>query len=112
MIGDAMLAQGVREMPYGRGEPSSAWDPLELEMRVSLVLPAHNEEANVQEAIAETTAVAERLFVEHEILVVDDGSSDRTAEFARAAARLDPRVRVIRHGRNRGYGEALRTGFL
>jgi glycosyltransferase involved in cell wall biosynthesis len=81
-------------------------------MRVSIVLPAFNEEANVGQAVADATATAERLFVEHEIIVVDDGSSDGTKAIAKEIARRDPRVRVISHGRNRGYGEALRTGFL
>jgi glycosyltransferase involved in cell wall biosynthesis len=107
-----MLAGGVREAPNAKGMSSPALEPTELTMRVSIVLPAHNEEANIQQAIAEATSVAERLFADHEILVVDDGSSDRTAEFAHAAAGQDHRIRVISHGRNRGYGEALRTGFL
>jgi glycosyltransferase involved in cell wall biosynthesis len=79
---------------------------------VSIVLPALDEEANIARAIAEATAAAERLFADHEIIVVDDGSRDRTGEFARAAADRDPRVRVISHAQNRGYGSALRTGFL
>src|SRR3954453_10747977 len=79
-------------------------------LRVSIVLPAYNEEANIGQAIADSCAAAERLFGEHEIIVVDDGSQDATAARAREAG--DDRVRVISHGRNRGYGEALRTGFL
>ena len=82
--------------------------------RLSVVLPAYNEEANIATAIAEATAAVEPLFADHEIIVVDDGSSDRHGRASsRSSARADdPRVRVIRHGRNRGYGEALRTGFL
>lgn len=81
-------------------------------LRVSIVLPAYNEESNIRAAIAEATATAERLLAHHEIIVVDDGSSDGTAAAVRAIAEQDERVRVISHGRNRGYGEALRTGFL
>ena len=81
-------------------------------MRVSIVLPAFNEEANIEAAVREATEAAERLLQEHEIVVVDDGSSDRTAALVEAIARRDPRVRLIRHGVNRGYGEALRSGFL
>jgi glycosyltransferase involved in cell wall biosynthesis len=80
--------------------------------RVSIVLPAFNEEDNVGEAIRRAGKVAERLFADHEIIVVDDGSRDGTAELVRAAADVDSRVRLIRHGRNRGYGEALRSGFM
>ena len=76
------------------------------------MLPAFNEEANIEGAVAEATSTAERLFAEHEVLVVDDGSSDATAALVRKIAAEDSRVRAISHGRNRGYGEALRTGFL
>jgi glycosyltransferase involved in cell wall biosynthesis len=81
-------------------------------LRVSIVLPAYNEESNVARAIAEASTVARRLLDEHEILVVDDGSADRTADIVRDIAAEDERVRLISHGANRGYGEALRTGFL
>lgn len=80
--------------------------------RLSMILPAFNEEANIEQAMAEVTAVGERLCSEHEIIVVDDGSADRTAPLVRAAAARDPRVRLVQHDHNRGYGEALRTGFL
>lgn len=79
---------------------------------VSIVLPAYNEEANIEAAVAEATTAAERLFAHHEVIVVDDGSSDATAAMAKRIRATDDRVRVISHGRNRGYGEALRTGFL
>ncbi len=87
-------------------------DPAKPPLTVSVVLPAFNEEANVAQAVAEATTAAERLFAEHELIVVDDGSRDRTATIVREIGSGDPRVRVISHGRNRGYGEALRTGFL
>jgi glycosyltransferase involved in cell wall biosynthesis len=79
---------------------------------VSVVLPAYNEEANVAQAISEATGALETLFGDHEIIVVDDGSTDATAALVTRIADRDPRVRLIRQGRNRGYGEALRTGFL
>src|SRR3954468_1251416 len=81
-------------------------------MRVSLVLPAFNEEDNIEGAVREASLAAERLFAEHEGIVVDDGSRDATATKAKAIAERDSWVRVICHGSNRGYGEALRTGFL
>jgi len=79
---------------------------------VSVVLPAYNEAANIAQSIAEATAAVGELFAEHEVIVVDDGSRDATADIVREVGAADPRVRVISHGRNRGYGEALRTGFL
>jgi glycosyltransferase involved in cell wall biosynthesis len=82
------------------------------DLRLSIVLPAYNEEDNVEAAVAEATVAAEQLVAEHEIVVVDDGSADSTAARVRRLAAADPRIRLVEHGRNRGYGEALRSGFL
>lgn len=73
---------------------------------ISVVLPALNEQGNIGVAVARTRRAAERFASRVEIIVVDDGSIDGTAEEARLAG-----ARVIRHGTNRGYGAALRTGF-
>ncbi len=76
------------------------------------MLPAYNEEPNIGAAIQRVTSTAERLFEEHEVIIVDDGSTDRTAELVKAAASTDPRVRLVRHPDNLGYGLSLRDGFL
>ncbi len=78
---------------------------------VSLVIPAYNEAAGIRRAIREADRALARLAAAYEILVVDDGSTDGTADLALAAARRRPNVRVLRHLHNRGYGAALRTGF-
>jgi glycosyltransferase involved in cell wall biosynthesis len=78
---------------------------------VSFVLPSYNEEANIERAIEQTRAVAVRLCSQWEILVVDDGSTDRTAEIVRCASASEPSIKLISHSCNRGYGEALRSGF-
>ena len=106
------MAETDELTPVGGQGTDSPASKLDRAVSVSIVLPAYNEEANVAAAIAEATATAERLFVEHEIIVVDDGSSDATKLVAQGIAERDPRVRVVSHGGNRGYGEALRTGFL
>ena len=85
---------------------------LARETGLSIVLPAHNEAENIERAVLRATQVAERLFGRHEIIVVDDGSTDDTAAILRRLAQSDSRVRVIRHARKRGYGEALRNGFV
>jgi len=82
------------------------------DIRISIVLPAYNEEENIETAIAEATAASERLVADHEILIVDDGSTDSTAARVRRLAAANPRIRLVEHDRNRGYGEALRSGFL
>jgi glycosyltransferase involved in cell wall biosynthesis len=78
---------------------------------LSIVLPCHDEAENVERAIDEATVAAELVADAHEVLVVDDGSTDATRELAAARAVEDPRVRVLVHDVNRGYGAALRTGF-
>jgi glycosyltransferase involved in cell wall biosynthesis len=57
------------------------------------------------------TAVLPGVSDDYEIIVVDDGSQDRTAEIATGLAAADPRVRLVRHQQNRGYGGALKSGF-
>lgn len=79
--------------------------------RLSLVLPAFNEEAGLRQAIAEADDALAALCADYEVLVVDDGSRDRTHEVATDEATRRPHVRVLRHEVNRGYGAALRTGF-
>jgi glycosyltransferase involved in cell wall biosynthesis len=86
----------------------AAWAPRHT---ISFVLPAYNEESNITRAIESTVAVASRYCPNFEIIVVDDGSADRTAELTQASAAVHHQVRLIQHETNRGYGEALRTGF-
>jgi glycosyltransferase involved in cell wall biosynthesis len=79
---------------------------------LSIVLPAYNEEGNIERVIRDAAAAAAELVADYEIVVVDDGSRDRTAEIlARVAQDLGPRLKVVRHSVNLGYGAALRDGF-
>jgi precorrin-6B methylase 2 len=76
---------------------------------VSVVIPAHNEEANVRPLIDRILALYGDYI--HEILIVNDNSKDRTAEVAAEAARADARVRVINRPMPNGVGRALRDGY-
>jgi glycosyltransferase involved in cell wall biosynthesis len=78
---------------------------------LSVVLPCHDEEANVAAAVRMASGVARQHAHAHEIIVVDDGSGDETLAVATRLAAADPAVRVIRHRHNLGYGAALRTGI-
>jgi dolichol-phosphate mannosyltransferase len=78
---------------------------------LSLVIPAYNEAACIRHAVEEADLALAGLASDYEILVVDDGSQDNTAEVVRAAVQARPRVRLLQHTENRGYGAALRTGF-
>jgi glycosyltransferase involved in cell wall biosynthesis len=77
---------------------------------LTVVLPCFNEADNVAAAIGAATAAAERCARTHQIVVVDDGSSDCTATVAAALAARDPRVHLVIHARNQGYGDAVRSG--
>jgi glycosyltransferase involved in cell wall biosynthesis len=78
---------------------------------LSIVLPCFNEAPNLRAAVAEARSAAERFAMHHEIIIVDDGSADLTAVIAQEMRALDPRVRLVRHDVNRGYGAAVRTGI-
>jgi glycosyltransferase involved in cell wall biosynthesis len=81
------------------------------ERSVSLVVPMHNEEKNVGRLLALAIPALEEHATEWEIVLVDDASSDGTRALAEERARIEPRVRVFAHGKNRGLGGTLRTGF-
>ncbi len=78
---------------------------------ISVIIPAHDEEENVKSASQVMSAALDRLGVPWELILVDDGSADRTGELAGELSRQDPRVRVRAHPVNMGRGHALRTGF-
>jgi dolichol-phosphate mannosyltransferase len=79
--------------------------------QLSLVVPAFNEEEVIRQAVIEADTALAALCSDYEVLIVDDGSKDATAATVEAEAAKRPHVRLLRHGTNRGYGAALRTGF-
>ena len=78
---------------------------------LSVVLPAYNEEANVERAVEGVSSVAQQLGIDHEIILVNDGSTDLTGEIARELMQRVPSFRLVEHYPNRGYGGSLRAGF-
>lgn len=78
---------------------------------LSLVMAGFDEEANVEPAVERALAALEAGFADFEVIVIDDGSRDRTAEIAARIAARDPRVRVLRNERNLNYGLSLRRGL-
>nr|MDO8046139.1 glycosyltransferase family 2 protein [Candidatus Baldrarchaeota archaeon] len=73
---------------------------------ISVVIPAYNEEKTIGEVLSKTISVMESVGRPYEIIVVDDGSTDRTLEIASTY-----KVTVLSNGRNKGKGYALRKGF-
>jgi glycosyltransferase involved in cell wall biosynthesis len=82
---------------------------------LTVVIPAYNEERGISAIMQRVLAIRADLkkvgIEELELLVVDDGSKDRTAQVASDLAHNEQGVRLIQHPRNRGYGAALKTGF-
>jgi glycosyltransferase involved in cell wall biosynthesis len=78
---------------------------------LSVFFPAYNDAGTIASLVIRAVQVAGRLTPDFEVIVVNDGSQDATGSIADELARTYPHVRVIHHGRNRGYGGALRTGF-
>jgi len=79
--------------------------------RLTLLLPVYNEAARLESSLARLIAHAEALGESFEILCVDDGSRDDSADRAATFAQRDPRVRAVAQPINRGKGAAIRTGF-
>ncbi len=82
-------------------------------MRLSVVLPAYNEEAVIEQSVRQVADVVRPLVEWFEIVVTNDGSKDRTREVLRDLQQAAPELnlRVITHNKNRGYGAALASGF-
>jgi len=76
-----------------------------------VVLPAFNEEANIERVVGDCVAFLDTTGLDYELLVVNDGSRDRTGEILTELTTRQPRLRPLHHPQNRGYGAALRTGF-
>lgn len=81
---------------------------------ISIVIPAFEEEARVGDSIEKILAFVRDNSIDAELIVVDDGSKDRTAETAEAAFKYAPQIpaKVVRYEENRGKGFAVKTGLL
>ncbi len=78
---------------------------------ISVFFPCHNEAAAIEALIRKTIDVLEAISTDYEIIIVDDGSTDDTAQIADRLAAEIPAVRVVHHETNLGYGAALQSGF-
>ena len=86
--------------------------PTEALPRLSIVLPAYNEEGNIERAVREALAGAAKAGATCEVVVVNDGSRDGTARIlGKLEAEMGSSLRVVGHPGNLGYGVALRHGF-
>lgn len=82
-----------------------------LPVSISVFFPCYNEQDNVARTVKQALTVLENLKADYEVIVVDDGSRDETAQIADEIAGRNSRVKVIHHKTNLGYGAALQSGF-
>jgi glycosyltransferase involved in cell wall biosynthesis len=93
----------VGNNPSPRNPPETQAD-----QGVSIIIPAYNEEKAIEPVLSALRETMSASGMDHEILVIDDGSSDRTGDIAGA---IGAPVKVVSHDINRGYGAALKTGI-
>jgi glycosyltransferase involved in cell wall biosynthesis len=78
---------------------------------LSVFFPAYNEEANLYSTVTKAIAVCKNISDKYEIIIVDDGSRDKTPQIAKQLVNEDSNIRVITHNPNQGYGGALKSGL-
>jgi glycosyltransferase involved in cell wall biosynthesis len=78
-------------------------------MKLSITIPAFNEEATLEEIVEEALTAGASMDDDFEVLIVDDGSTDETGRVADRLAVARPNVRVVHHERNRGFSGAMRS---
>lgn len=78
---------------------------------LSVFFPAYNEAGNIENTVKNAVKVLGKKSLEYELMVVDDGSKDETAEIVEKLSKFNSRIRVVSHSKNLGYGSALKTGF-
>lgn len=78
---------------------------------LSVFFPCYNEEETLENTVKKAVPVLQKLKLDWEILIINDGSTDKTAEVAAKLAEQNSRIGVINHENNKGYGEALKSGF-
>jgi glycosyltransferase involved in cell wall biosynthesis len=84
---------------------------MEKDLQISVFLPAYNEESNIQKTILDVEKVLKALTDTYEILVINDGSKDKTGEVVKMLSKNNKKIRLVNHARNRGYGAAIKSGL-
>ena len=106
-LGSIVLALGVFAIPRGRRRPSRTPEPLPERPRTLVILPTYEERETIGEVLGGLAALERDL----DVLVVDDGSPDGTAEIVRERAQRDPRVHLVERPRKSGLASAYAVGF-
>jgi len=91
--------------------PNGISNPRWQDLSISVILPAYNEEDNILKTLDRAREVLNGLGIQHEIIVVNDGSTDNTANLVRETISANLSLKVVDHPVNRGYGAALKSGL-
>ena len=78
---------------------------------ISVVVPAYNEEGNIVKCLENLDKYFQKSEFDYEIIVVNDGSKDKTGELVKGLIKKIKNLRIVEHFPNRGYGGALKAGF-
>jgi glycosyltransferase involved in cell wall biosynthesis len=78
---------------------------------ISVFFPCYNEQDNVERVVSKAIEALVAMGADFEIIIVNDGSADKTGQAADSIAEADKRVRVVNHPQNRGYGAAVQSGI-
>lgn len=79
--------------------------------QISVFFPAYNEEVSLRDTVTKAVNVLTKIVEKWEIIIINDGSKDKTGEIAEKLAKENKQIQVIHHLQNRGYGAALKSGF-
>lgn len=80
-------------------------------LSLSVFFPAYNEEANLAETVEKAIPIIKTIADKYEIIIIDDGSKDKTEEIAKDLAKKYNFIKVVQHNPNRGYGAAFKSGI-
>lgn len=84
----------------------------ESQFNISVVIPVYNQEMKISMAIARIREVLSSIFLNYELIIVDDGSQDNTLDVLKKEKKSDPHLSIISYVSNRGKGHAVRKGVL
>ncbi len=110
-VSTAAEAQALALLEMARRQPYPDFPDVISWRSISIILPAYNEEAVIQETVASCLQAVQRSCPNAEVIIVDDGSHDHTGAIGDDLAEHDARVVVVHNRPNKGYGGALLAGF-